>query len=135
MNKDLEQFLKDMDPPLPVDARAFLKNYKSIRRATIKVPEGFLTPDDVSFSFVIDAGTIAFPYSHRLNGELLRLGVKMDTSTNEAVRMGKLLLDNLRLPDAQFGKHYTNAVLWPLMKQPFWQDQAHTRYSRSNFTP
>jgi hypothetical protein len=122
MNDDLKKFLEDVETPLSADAKAFLENRTpemQIKWATINVPEGFLTPDDLSFSFKTSIGTKELPYSHQLNGALLRRHVRMDTPTKEAIRMGKLLLDNLRLPDAQFGKHYTDAVLWPVLDERF----------------
>lgn len=121
MNDELDKLLSDMEGPLPDDANSFLLGFQggtlAIQRATVDVPNDVLALDNLSFSFDTNIGLFVFPYTHKLNGRLLRLGVVMDSPDKESVRMGQLLLDNLRLPDVQFGKDYTNAVLWSVVNE------------------
>jgi hypothetical protein len=123
MADELEKFLDELEEPIVVSAKAFLREYRKsrlqIERARIDVPDGLAGAEQATFIFDTNAGSFVFPYAHRLNGALIRLGVAMESPSNEAIRMGKLLIDNLRLPDTRFGKHFTDSVLWPLIDQRF----------------
>lgn len=123
MTDALKRLIADSEQPLSGAGAAIVNGIRNgslaIRSATVLVPRDALSSSKISFMFETDRGRIEMPYTSRLNEELVRLGVAMSDPDSEAVRIGRLLLDNLRYPDAQFGRHYTDAVLWGVVEERF----------------
>lgn len=123
MSDALERLIAESEQPLSGPAARFVDGLVSgnteIRAARVLVPRDVLSREKVVFAFETARGALELPYSPRLNEALIRLGVGMTEPDSEAIRIGKLLLDNLRYPDAQFGRHYTDAVLWEVLNERF----------------
>jgi len=125
MSDALQKLLDDSDRPLPREALGLLGAIEA-RAARLEGCD-FHVPEDpwsteVAGTFVlhlVGRAPVELDWSEKLNGELLRLGIRVDSQQHEALRFGTHLLSNLRYPDIRFGKDFTNHVLWKVVAERF----------------
>jgi hypothetical protein len=126
MSNPLQKLLDESDRPLPREAVGLLLD---IERRSVRLSGcEFHIPEDAwntepAGAFVVHVVTrqdpIEVPWSEKLNGEFLRLGIRVVSPQQEAFRFGTHLLSNLRYPDIRFGKDFTNSVLWDVVSVRF----------------
>lgn len=121
----LREYMMEAQRPLDANAAAFLDLYD--RGAVRNLRAGFerarLGPRaGPSFKIEYQAGHRRFlelEWSMKIEAELMRRGIKMATSAEEAARGGALLSFDLIPIEIEYGREYTSSVLVELARERF----------------
>jgi len=129
MNEILD-YIKKVQAPLDDKAQQFVQRVLG-SRGTIASKE-FIAPTQpldllnglkpyFEFGFNTNSGVekVVQNWMEKIETDFYRAGIQMDSSLSEALRGGTLLLSNMNWPDLQFGRDFTDHVIWDFVNERF----------------